>query len=161
MFVDRNFAVGLVFIFVIGIILLATMALMPPFLQNLMGYPVSTTGLVLAPRGMGTMLAMFLVGRLMGRVDTRLMILTGLALTALSLWEMTGFTTEAGVWTLVRTGVPQGMGLGFIFVPLSTKTLPTLAPRLRNDGTAIFSLMPTLGTRIAIPNVYNLRPPTP
>ena len=62
---------GLIFIFVVGIILLATLALLPPFLQNLMGYPVLTAGLVLAPRGVGTMVAMFLVGRLIGQVDAR------------------------------------------------------------------------------------------
>src|SRR3546814_8662147 len=85
LFKDRNFAVGLFFIFIVGIILLATLALLPPFLQNLMDFPVLTTGYVLAPRGVGTMIAMLLVGRLIGKVDTRWLILVGLALTAMSL----------------------------------------------------------------------------
>jgi len=150
LFKDRNFAIGLVFIFVVGIILLATLALLPPFLQNLMGYPVVTTGFVLAPRGVGTMIAMLLVGRLAGKVDPRLMILAGLGLTAVSLWEMSQFTLQVDTWRIVRTGVTQGLGLGFIFVPLSTITFATMRPQWRNEGTAMFSLMRNIGSSIGI-----------
>jgi DHA2 family multidrug resistance protein len=150
LFKDRNFAVGILFIFVVGIVLLATLALLPPFLQGLMGYPVLTTGYVLAPRGVGTMVGMMVVGRLAGKVDERAMILVGLGLTALSLWEMAGFTTDVGTWALVRTGITQGLGLGFIFVPLSTITFTTLAPRYRNEGTAMFSLMRNIGSSVGI-----------
>ncbi len=150
LFRDRNFSVGLIFIFIIGVILLATMALLPPFLQNLMGYPVIDVGFVLAPRGVGTMIAMMAVGRLAGRVDARALIVTGLALTALSLWEMTHFNLMISPWDVVRTGIVQGLGLGFIFVPLSTVTFSTLAPRYRNEGTALFSLMRNIGSSIGI-----------
>jgi MFS transporter, DHA2 family, multidrug resistance protein len=156
LFRDRNLAVGLFLIFMVGVVLLATLALLPPFLQNLMGFPVLTTGYVLAPRGVGTMIAMILVGRLIGRVDTRLLILLGIGLTALSLWEMSGFTTEVPIQTLVRTGVTQGLGLGFIFVPLSTVTFSTLAPHFRNEGTAMFSLMRNIGSSIGISIVVTL-----
>jgi len=150
LFRDRNLVIGLFFIFAVGIILLATLALLPPFLQNLMGYPVITTGFVLAPRGMGTMFAMLVVGRLVGRVDVRLLILTGLLLTALSLWEMSGFTTEVSSWDIARTGIVQGFGLGFIFVPLSTVAFATLEPRYRTEGTAMFSLMRNIGSSVGI-----------
>jgi DHA2 family multidrug resistance protein len=150
LFRDRNYTTGLVFIFVVGIILLATLALMTPFLQNLMGYPVLTAGLVMAPRGVGTMLAMMVVGRLINRIDARLLIATGLLLTALSLWEMTGFTTDVSQATIVRTGFVQGLGLGFIFVPLTTVTFATLTPELRTQGTAIYSLMRNIGSSIGI-----------
>ena len=150
LFRDRNFSVGLVFIFMIGVILLATMALLPPFMQNLMGYPVIDVGMLLAPRGVGTMLAMMTVGRLAGRVDVRYLIFAGLLLTSLSLWEMTGFTLEVGTRDIVRTGFVQGLGLGFIFVPLSTLTFATLAPRYRTEGTALFSLMRNIGSSIGI-----------
>ncbi len=156
LFKDRNFSIGLVFIFVVGIILLATLALLPPFLENLMDYPVLTTGYVLAPRGAGTMVAMLMVGRLIGRVDTRWLIFTGLSLTAVSLWEMTQFTTDIGVWTIVHTGVVQGLGLGFIFVPLTTSAFATLPPRFRTDGTAMFSLMRNLGSSIGVSIVMTL-----
>jgi DHA2 family multidrug resistance protein len=150
LFADRNFSLGLVMIFIVGVVLLATMALLPPFLQNLLGYPVVDVGLLLAPRGVGTMIAMMLVGRLAGRVDGRAMILLGLALTALSLWDMTGFNAEIAPWDVVRTGVVQGLGLGFVFVPLSTITFATLAPRFRNEGTALFSLVRNIGSSIGI-----------
>ncbi|HEX6972864.1 MAG TPA: DHA2 family efflux MFS transporter permease subunit [Vicinamibacterales bacterium] len=150
LFRDRNFSVGLLFIFVVGVILLATMALLPPFLQTLMGYPVIDVGLVLAPRGIGTMVAMVLVGKLAGRVDPRYKIFLGLLLTSLSLWEMTRFTPDVAAWDVVRTGVVQGLGLGFIFVPLSTVTFSTLAARYRNEGTALFSLMRNIGSSIGI-----------
>lgn len=150
LFRDRNFSVGLLFIFMIGMILLATMALLPPFMQNLMGYPVLDVGQLLAPRGVGTMLAMMAVGRLAGRVDVRRLIFLGLALTSLSLWEMTGFTAEVSGWDIVRSGFVQGLGLGLIFVPLSTLTFATLAPRYRTEGTALFSLMRNIGSSIGI-----------
>jgi MFS transporter, DHA2 family, multidrug resistance protein len=150
LFADRNFGIGLVFIFIVGLVLLATMALLPPFMQNLLGYPVLDVGYLLAPRGIGTMLAMMVVGRLSGRVDARYQVLAGLLLTALSLWEMARFTTDITAWDIVRTGVTQGLGLGFAFVPLSTITFATLAPRYRTEGTALFSLVRNLGSSIGI-----------
>jgi MFS transporter, DHA2 family, multidrug resistance protein len=156
LFRDRNLCTGLFFIFVVGIVLLATLALLPPFLQDLMGYPVLTTGLVLAPRGVGTMIAMLVVGRLIGRLDARAFIVLGLLLTAQSLWVMAGFTTEVDVWTIVGTGITQGLGLGFIFVPLSTLTFATLPVRLRTEAAGMFSLMRNIGSSIGISVVETL-----
>ena len=150
LFKDRNFSLGLVFIFVVGIILLATMALLPPFMQGLMGYPIIDIGFLLAPRGVGTMIAMMFVGKFANRFDGRYLIGTGLLLTALSLQLMTHFTAEVSGASIVTTGVIQGLGLGFIFPPLSTITFATLNPRFRNDGTALFSLMRNLGSSIGI-----------
>ncbi len=123
---------------------------MTPFLQNLLHYPVETAGLLLAPRGIGTMAAMFVVGRVVGRVDPRALIFMGLALVALSLWEMTGFNTDVSQQAVVTTGLIQGLGLGFVFVPLSTVTFSTLAPEFRNQGTALFSLMRNIGSSLGI-----------
>jgi DHA2 family multidrug resistance protein len=156
LFKDRNFSVGLFFIFIVGIILLATMALLPPFLQNLMNYPVIDVGLLLAPRGIGTMIAMMAVGRLSGRIDNRYLIFMGLLLTSFSLWEMTNFNLEITGWDIVRTGITQGLGLGFIFVPLSTISFATLAAHYRNEGTALFSLMRNVGSSIGISVVMTL-----
>ncbi|MGE5504827.1 MAG: DHA2 family efflux MFS transporter permease subunit [Actinomycetota bacterium] len=150
LFADRNLVTGLAFIFVVGVILLATLALLTPFLQTLLGWPVLTAGLVMAPRGIGTMAAMMLVGRLIGRVDPRALIAFGLALIALSLWEMSHFNLDVGPGALVRTGVTQGLGLGFVMVPLSTVTFATLDPVLRTQGTALFSLMRNIGSSIGI-----------
>ena len=150
MFRDRNFATGLVLIFIIGVMLLATLALLPPFLQNLMGYPVVDVGLMLAPRGVGTMFAMMLAGKLAARVDARLLILTGLLLAGASLWQMTFFTTDIGAGVIVSSGVLQGLGLGLIFAPLSNISFATLAPRYRNEGTAIYSLVRSIGSSVGI-----------
>ena len=150
LFRDRNLAVGLCMIFLISMILLSTITLLPPFLQNLKGYPVITTGLVLSPRGVGTMVSMITVGIISGRVDTRKVILTGMVLTLISLYEMTLFNLDTSTWTLVHTGFVQGLGIGLIFVPLSTIAFTTLSAHFRTEGAAMFSLMRNLGSSIGI-----------
>ena len=150
LFKDRNLVLGLVFIFIMGIVLLATLALLPPYLQNLAGYPVITTGFVLAPRGIGTMFAMMLVGRLINRIDARFLILFGFSVASISVWEMSRFTADISIWTIVHTGITQGLGLGFIFVPLSTIAFATLAPRFRTEAASMFSLMRNIGSSIGI-----------
>lgn len=150
LFADRNLSVGLIAIFIVGIILLATMALLTPFLQQVLDYPVLTAGLVMAPRGIGTMVAMMIVGRVISRIDPRLIFAFGLMLIAFTLWEMTYFTTDVSQATIIRTGVIQGLGLGFVFIPLSTITFATLDPRYRTQGTALFSLMRNIGSSIGI-----------
>jgi DHA2 family multidrug resistance protein len=150
LFMDRNFSAALVLIFFIGIILLATMALLPPMLQTLFGYPIITVGLVLAPRGLGTMASMLVVGRLVRLVDPRLLIGFGLALTVFSLYEMTSFSLQMTDWPVIWTGVIQGFGLGFVFIPLSTVAFTTLDPRLRTDATSLFNLVRNLGSSIGI-----------
>ena len=147
---DTNCIVGTVMMFLVGIPLYGTMTLLPTMLQDLMNYPVMTTGLVTAPRGIGTMVAMFLVARLIGRVDIRLVILTGLLVTAVAMWEMTGFSLYMGMSPIIVTGVMQGFGLGFVFTPLSTVTFSTLPRQLLTQGTAIFSLMRNIGGSVGI-----------
>jgi DHA2 family multidrug resistance protein len=150
LFADRNFVAGILLMFTVGVMLMSTMALLPPFLQNLLGFPVLTAGYVLAPRGAGTMLAMMIVGRIVGKVDTRLLVLAGLGLMAWSLRAMTHWTAEVGVSEIISTGIVQGIGLGFVFVPLSTIAFSTLAPRYRNEGTAMFSLIRNIGASVGI-----------
>ncbi len=147
---DRNFISGVLCIAVVGVILFATLALLPPLMQDLMNYPVMTAGFILAPRGIGTMVAMLMVGRLMTHVDARLLMLLGLALTALSLYQMTGFSLEMDEWFLIRTGILQGFGIGFLFPTLSTLTFATLPAQLRTEAAGIFSLMRNIGASIGI-----------
>ena len=150
LFLDRNFSVGVLFIFIVGITYLASLALLTPYLQTLMGYPVVTAGIVMGPRGVGTMVCMFLVGRLVGRVDTRLLILIGLLLTAWAMYDMTGWNPNISQWTIAVTGFIQGAGLGFLFVPLNTVTFATLAPEQRADGTGLFNLSRNVGSSVGI-----------
>jgi DHA2 family multidrug resistance protein len=145
-----NFVTGTVLMFLIGGILSGTLALIPTMLQHLMNYPVMTTGLITSPRGIGTMIAMFVVGRLLGRVDSRLIILAGLVLTALSLWQMAGFSLNMGMGPVLVSGVLQGFGLGCTFVPLNTIALSNLPHNIMTQGTAIRSVMRNLGGSIGI-----------
>jgi len=153
---DPNFAVGTFFIFVVGAVLYATRALIPPMLQNLMGYPVATAGLVTAPSGAGTMLAMLIAGKLLRRIDARAMLLAGLGISAFALWQMMHYTIVLSQSDIVWPGVIQGFGLGLVFVPLSALTFSTLAPELRADGTATYSLMRNIGSSIGISIVQTL-----
>ncbi|MCB1517257.1 MAG: DHA2 family efflux MFS transporter permease subunit [Hyphomicrobiaceae bacterium] len=150
MFKDRNLTMGLLFIFIIGLTLFSGLALLPPLLQNLMGYPVIETGLVMAPRGVGTLLSMIVVGRLVGRFDARLLVLVGIGLTAYSLYLMTGFSLQMGAMPVIVSGVIQGFGLGFVFVPLSTLTFATIEGRYRTDATSFFSLVRNIGSGVGI-----------
>ncbi|EEW25642.1 DHA2 family efflux MFS transporter permease subunit [Rhodobacter ferrooxidans] len=150
MFADRNFVTGLIFIFVIGIILLASLALLPPMLARIYGYPTITTGLVMGPRGVGTMASMILVGRVMKYIDARALVVTGLLLTAWSLYLMTGFTPQMGQSLIIWSGVIQGLGLGLVFVPLSTVAFATIEPAFRADATSLFSLVRNIGSSIGI-----------
>lgn len=153
---DRNLVTALLFIFAVGILLLAGMALMPPMLQRLFGYPTVATGLVLAPRGIGTMISMFAVGRLIGRIDARLLIMTGLVLMAASLWQMAHFTLMMDMRPIIISGIVQGLGLGLIFTPLTTLAFATLPAHQRTDATSLFSLSRNLGSSVGISLVTTL-----
>jgi DHA2 family multidrug resistance protein len=155
-FTDRNFVTGFTMIFIVGATLYATLALLPTMLQGLLNYPVLTTGLVTAPRGIGALVSMFIAGRLMGRVDVRLIIGAGFALIAFSLWQMTGFDLQMSSSPVLWSGVAQGLGTGLITVPVSAAGFATLNRSLRNEGTAIFSLMRNLGSSIGISAVQAL-----
>ncbi|MBX3581583.1 MAG: DHA2 family efflux MFS transporter permease subunit [Rhizobiaceae bacterium] len=149
-FADRNFVTGLVFIFVVGIILLASLALLPPMLSRIFDYPTITTGLVMAPRGVGTMISMIVVGRIIQKVDARFLVVLGLTLTAYSLYIMTGFTPQMDSYLIIVSGVVQGLGLGLVFVPLSTVAFATLEMHQRTDAASLFSLVRNLGSSIGI-----------
>ncbi|HET9389867.1 MAG TPA: DHA2 family efflux MFS transporter permease subunit [Steroidobacteraceae bacterium] len=156
LFRDRNFLTGNVFIFIVGVVLFATLALVPSFLQDLLNYPVVLTGLVTAPRGLGTLAAMFIVGRLMKRVDVRVVIALGFGITAISLWQMTNFYLQMDTSMVIWSGLLQGLGVGMVYVPLAALTFATLAPVYRNEGTALFSLIRNLGSSIGISAVAAL-----
>lgn len=150
MFKDLNFVMGLLFIFLIGITLFSGLALLPPLLQNLMGYPVIYTGVVMAPRGVATMLSMVVVGRLVGKFDSRILVLFGTGLMAYSLYMMTGFTLGMDSTLIVWSGAIQGFGMGFVFVPLTTLAFATIENKYRTDATSIFSLVRNMGQGVGI-----------
>jgi DHA2 family multidrug resistance protein len=149
-FKDRNFIGGCVFMAIMGLVLYSTMALSSPYLQNVVGYPILTAGLLLATRGSGTFVAMMLVGRFMRYVEARTLIMCGMALMSLSLFFMTGWTDQTDVPTIVVVSIAQGFGLGLVFVPLSTVSFLTLPNHLRTDGTSMLTLMRNVASSIGI-----------
>jgi DHA2 family multidrug resistance protein len=153
---NRNYVTGLLFIFIVGLVLYATRALTPTMLENLLGYPVATTGLVTAPTGVGTMIAMLIAGRIIGKVDLRLTLFVGFAITALALWQMTGYSLDLSESDIVWPGLIQGFGTGLVFVPLSAATFATLSSDMRAQGTAIYSLVRNIGSSIGISLVQTM-----
>jgi DHA2 family multidrug resistance protein len=149
-FKDRNFISGCVFMAVMGLVLFSTMALSSPYLQNVVGYPIITAGLLLASRGCGTFVAMMMVGRLMRYIEARTLIISGLSLTCLSLFYMTAWTDQTGVQEIVTVSIVQGFGFGLVFVPLSTVAFLTLPNHLRTDGTSMLTLMRNVASSIGI-----------
>src|SRR6201995_3501036 len=147
-FKDRNFVGGCVFMAVMGLVLFSTMALSSPYLQNVIGYPIITAGLLLATRGCGTFVAMMLVGRIMKYIEARTLIISGLALMSGSLFFMTGWTDQTGVPEIIVLSILQGFGLGLVFVPLSTVAFLTLPNHLRTDGTSMLSLLGNVASSI-------------
>lgn len=150
MFADRNFATGLLFMAVMGMMLFAGLALLPTMLQGLLGYSVLQSGFLTAPRGVGTLISMIVVGRLVGRADARLLILLGMGLMALSLWQMSGFSLAMDTRPVIVSGVVQGLALGLIFVPLNTVAFGTLATKYRTTAAALFNLSRSIGGSIGI-----------
>jgi DHA2 family multidrug resistance protein len=153
---DRNFLTGNILIFLVGIVLFATLALLPPMMQGLMGYTVLQAGIATAPRGAGTLLAMLFIGRLVGRLDVRLIIGVGFLLTAISLWMMTNFSIQMPMNSLIWSGAIQGLGTGIVYVPMAALTFATLSPAFRNEGTALFNLIRNIGSSIGISVVQSL-----
>ncbi len=150
LFKDRNFVSGCVFMVVIGVVLFGTMALVTPFMQKLLGYPIQTAGFLLGSRGVGTLLTMMVAPRLMKMFETRWLILAGLLLSGGTLYVFTGFSLDTTQQTIVLTSIVQGVGLGLLFVPISTAAFLTLPGHLRTGGTAILTLVRNIGSSIGI-----------
>jgi DHA2 family multidrug resistance protein len=145
-----NFVAGSLLMFGVGMILSGTLALLPSMMQVLMNYPVFDAGWMMAPRGFGTMLAMFLVARIINQVDSRIFILVGFLLTGASLWQMTGWSLDMSSEPILFAGFAQGFGLGCTFVPLNLLALSGLPHHILTQGTALRALMRMLGGSIGI-----------
>lgn len=149
-FADRNFLIGMTITVAHAMLIFAVLALMAPMMQQLMGYPVMLTGLIAAPRGLGTMAAMFTAGQIINRVDSRYMMMFGLSLASLTLWMMAHFTLDMGSWPMVWIGFVQGYGGGLVFVPMTTLMLATIAPELRNETASLISLFRNMAAATGI-----------
>jgi MFS transporter, DHA2 family, multidrug resistance protein len=149
-FRDRNFIVGLVFMFVCGVMLVASMALMAPMLQGMMGYPIIDAGMLLGARGLGMGISMLMAGRLMALIDPRFLLFFGLTCCVASLNYTIDFTPDTATRTIVWVSMLQGFGLGLMFVPLNMIALSTVPVGLRTQGTAVWTLIRNLGSSIGV-----------
>jgi DHA2 family multidrug resistance protein len=151
LFANRNLVTGIGFMVVIGVLMTASLALLPPMLQSLFGYPVLETGILLMPRGIGIVASMAVAGRLMkANVDPRFLVGGGLIIAAYSLWDMTGWTIEMGSTPFIVTGLIQGVGLGLIFIPLNIMAFGTLPPHQRTEGASLMNLSRNIGGSVGI-----------
>lgn len=151
LFADRNFAIALAFMVVIGIVMFAVMALLPPMLQNLFGYGVIDTGIVLMPRGVGILVSMQVSGLLMRRgIDARPVVASGFLICAVSLWQMAHWSLAVDEMHVIVSGLLQGLGMGLVFIPLQVSALATLSPAQRTDGSSLLNLFRSLGASAGI-----------
>lgn len=153
---DTNFVSGMFFIFVVGMVLMGTMALLPPFLQQWQEYPVASAGLLMVPRGVGTILSMSTVSYLLRFVDPRALIILGMSVVALALHQMAGFTLEVEPRDVVLAGFVQGAGTGLVTVPTSVLAFATLRMEQRNEGSALYSLGRSMGSSIGVSVVVSI-----
>jgi DHA2 family multidrug resistance protein len=150
LFRDWNLVMGLLVMFVVGMVLLASTALLAPWLQLLGNYPVEIAGVLLAPRGFGTLIAMMISGRLTNRIDARIIMAVGVGLLFWSLWRLSEWTPAVNEWALVFDTIVQGAGVGFIFVPLNVVAFATLDAKLRYEGTSFLTLVRNIGSSLGI-----------
>lgn len=151
LFADRNFAFSLGFMVVIGVVMFAVMALMPPMLQNLFGYGVIDTGIVLMPRGVGILISMQISSLLLRKgVDARPLVACGFLLGALSLWQMAHWSLAVDQFQIIYSGLLQGLGMGLVFIPLQVSGFATLPAHLRTEGSSLFNLSRSLGASAGI-----------
>jgi DHA2 family multidrug resistance protein len=159
---DRNYLAGGFMILLIGVLMFAGMAVLPTLMQSLLGYPVLTAGLAQATRGVGTFVSMFLVGRLAGVIDNRIIIFVGISLTGLSYWQMSGFSLAMDETPILISGLFQGLGLGLVFIPLMSIAFTTIQPQLRTEAASFFTLIRNVGSSFGISmvgvlQIYNMR----
>ncbi|OYY72672.1 DHA2 family efflux MFS transporter permease subunit [Sphingomonas sp. 28-63-12] len=160
---NRNLLTALGFMLVVGVLMMATMALLPPMLQTLFGYPVFDTGILLMPRGIGIIISMAVAGQAIQRgTDPRYLVGGGLIIAAWSLWDMTQWTLVMETTPFIVTGFIQGIGLGLIFIPLNISAFGTLAAAYRTEAASLLNLARNIGASVGISMVtailgYNIQ----
>lgn len=149
-FLNRNFAVGTVLIASVGVVLYGSTALLPLFLQTLLGYPAVESGMAVSPRGIGSIISMMIVGRLIGKIDSRYLIMFGFAVLGYSTYLFTGINLYIAQSNVVIPMIISGFAMGFVFVPLTTLTMGTLSNAEISNASGIYNLMRNTGGSLGI-----------
>jgi MFS transporter, DHA2 family, multidrug resistance protein len=155
-FVDRNLATGTFLIGLLGVIIYGTTAILPLFLQELIGYTAFSSGFAVAPRGIGAILSMIIAARLIGRVDERLLMAIGIVIRATSLFMLGNLNLSMSMGSVVWPNIVNGFANGFLFVPLTTMTMKTLPNELMGAGTGLYNLVRNLGASLGISMVTTM-----
>ncbi|MCX7283382.1 MAG: DHA2 family efflux MFS transporter permease subunit [Novosphingobium sp.] len=150
LFRDRNFTVGLAFMFLLGLVIMSVMALLPGLLQQIYGYTPLQAGMLMAPRGIGMLASITVFGPFMARIDARTLLAFGLLMMATSMWMMTGWSIEMPRGPIIAAGLLQGLGMSFTFMPINLISFVTLPPQYRTDATSLGNLLRNLGSSIGI-----------
>jgi DHA2 family multidrug resistance protein len=149
-FADRNFTVGTLITCLYGFILYGVTAMLPLFLQTVLGYSALQSGLSVSPRGLGSMVSMVMVGILVRKIDGRILMTFGLTLLAVSTWSLGQINLQIGMASVVMPNLVNGFAMGFIWVPLTTMTLSRLRKQDMGNATGIYNLMRNIGGSVGI-----------
>ena len=150
LFKDRNLTLSLVITVLLNVVLVGQMVLLPSYLQNLMNIPVDKTGMLMMPRGLTAAAGMLITGRLIGRVDSRWLLVIGFVMLGHSMFDMSRINLYVSDFTIVRIGLVQGLGSAMVLATLTHEAFTTLAPELRTEGASIYTLMRNLGSSVGI-----------
>jgi MFS transporter, DHA2 family, multidrug resistance protein len=153
---NRNLAVGTFLIGLIGVVIYGTVTLLPLFLQDLLGYTAYDSGLAVSPRGIGALISLLIAGQLVGKINSRALIATGLGIRALSLFMLGNLSTQIGMWNIVWPNVINGFANGFLFVPLTTLTMSTLPNEEMGRGTGLYNLTRNMGASFGVSMVTTM-----
>jgi DHA2 family multidrug resistance protein len=147
---ERSFATGVFLISMLGFVLYASLVLLPIYLQTLLGYPALTAGLALSPRGLGSLLTTPLAGYLTSKTDPRKLLIFGLLLGAVTMFDLSGLNLNAGYWDILWPQVFQGIALSFLFIPLMAASMAHIPKERMGNATSIFNLTRNIGGSLGI-----------
>jgi DHA2 family multidrug resistance protein len=153
---NRNFAVGTSLMIAMGIVLYGTIAMLPLFLQTLMGYPAVESGMAVSPRGFGAITSMLIVGRLINRIRGRYLVMFGFSVLAYSIYLFSKINLEISISSIIWPNIISGFAMGFIFVPLTTMALGTLSNEQMGNASGVFNLMRNTGGSVGIATVTTM-----
>ena len=156
LFKSPNFIAVFIFMFVLGVANVAIASILPTMYQTVYNYSAFDTGMLMMPRGLGVLISMILVGRVMERMDVRYLLCTGYIIAGFAMWKMSQWSIDMDRTPIMVTGLIQGLGLGLIFMPINVAALSMLKPQHRPDGTSLLNLMRNVGGSFGISAIVTM-----